>query len=323
VTGSKIEFDDAIARHERRERQRRSRRRKRIIASVVLIQGLVVIAVVAVLASQTSVVRPRAHPIRTAAHHRSRHARRIHRARRKPAYPPVESMERAAEYLQHRDGQNAFAVVNSDGREYGLNDHERYVSASVVKAMLLVAYLRALGAQKGTLGTYSNDLLYPMVHVSDNKAASAVFQTVGDIGLEGVARHAGMTDFELGSDWANELITAGDQARFFYRMDRLIPARFRAYARELLSGVDPNESWGIPAAARPAWTVYFKGGWRRTGLGQLVSQIARLEQPGRRIAIAVMTVADPSMAYGEETIQGVTERLLGHHEGDSGASAGQ
>jgi beta-lactamase class A len=233
-----------------------------------------------------------------------------HNSTPKP-YPPVRLMQRASTYLQARLGETAFAVIDSRGREFGLNMHRTFVSASVVKAMLLVAYLRTLGNQHGSLGYESQSLLYPMIHVSDNKAASAVEQRVGDSQLKDVAHAARMTDFALGSDWANDEISAADQARFFYHMDSLIPREFRSYARELLAGIDPTESWGIPAAARPRWEVYFKGGWRRTGTGQLVSQVARLEQRRRRIAIAVMTDTDPSMSYGEETIDGVTARLLG------------
>ncbi len=226
-------------------------------------------------------------------------------------YPNIPAMERAAAYLQARAGRTAFAVVDTRGREYGLNMHEHFVSASVTKAMLLVAYLRALDAHKGTLGPTSQALLYPMVHVSDNHAASAVWRIVGNAGLQSVADRAAMTDFTLGVDWANEEISAADQARFFYRINSMIPRRFRAYARSLLANIDPTESWGVPAAARPAWHVFFKGGWRRTGEGQLVSQAGELERGRQRIAIAVMTVADPSMGYGEETIDGATARLLG------------
>jgi Beta-lactamase enzyme family len=236
------------------------------------------------------------------------------RSRREPKaprpYPSVESMERAAAYLQRRAGRTAFAVVNSSGRELGLNEHSHFLSASVVKAMLLVAYLRRLAARHEPVGSLSRALLYPMIHESDNHAASATWHIVGDDGLEDVAHRAGMADFELGPDWANEDISAADQARFFFRMDALIPPRFRAYARSLLSGIDPAQSWGIPAEARPAWRVFFKGGWRGTDEGQLVTQIARLESGSRRIAIAVMTVSDPSMEYGEETIEGVAARLL-------------
>jgi hypothetical protein len=62
--------------------------------------------------------------------------------------------------------------------------------------------------------------------------------------------------------------------------------------------------------ARPGWHVFFKGGWRGTGLGQLVHQVARLERGRTRFAMAVMTDGDPSMGYGITTIQGVTARLL-------------
>jgi len=226
-------------------------------------------------------------------------------------YPRIPAMERASKYLQARAGQTAFAVIDTRGHEYGLDMHDHFVSASTAKSMLLVAYLRSLAARGQAIGPLTQALLYPMVHVSDNNAAEEVWHIVGNAGVAEVARAAGMTDFVLGADWANELISAADMARFFYRMDSLIPRPFRAYARGLLSNIDPTESWGIPMAARPAWNVFFKGGWRRTGEGQLVSQVARLERPHRRIAIAVMTVSDPSMAYGEETIEGVTQRLLG------------
>lgn len=228
------------------------------------------------------------------------------------AYPPILWMSNAATYIESRHGSNAFAIVDSRGHEYGLNMHRRYVSASTVKSMLLVAFLRLLAARHETVNGGAASLLQPMIAVSDNSAAESVFDIVGNAGVERVARLAHMHDFTAGVDWANEEISCADMARFFYRMQSLIPRQFRAYARQLLSSVVPSESWGIPEVARPRWRVYFKGGWRLTaGDQQLVSQIARLERRRQRIAIAVMTVGDPSMSYGEDTIEGVTARLLG------------
>ena len=63
--------------------------------------------------------------------------------------------------------------------------------------------------------------------------------------------------------------------------------------------------------ARPYWYVMFKGGWRSTGLGQLVHQIGRVERPHRMWSMAVLTDGDPSMGYGIGTIEGVTARLVG------------
>ncbi len=78
----------------------------------------------------------------------------------------------------------------------------------------------------------------------------------------------------------------------------------------MLSGIEPSESWGVPEVARPEFEVYFKGGWLPEVEG-LVNQAARLVRPGIVFGMAVLTRDDPSMDYGEETIEGVTARLLG------------
>src|SRR5436305_1954605 len=69
-----------------------------------------------------------------------------------PAGFPFPSRVRsAASYLSQRAGYTAFAVVDSEGRLSGQNIHRTFISASVVKAMLLVAYLRKLDAHHQSL----------------------------------------------------------------------------------------------------------------------------------------------------------------------------
>ncbi len=227
-------------------------------------------------------------------------------------YPGPGAISRAAGFLRGRTGRTAFAVVDSEGRLSGVHEHWTFVSASVVKAMLLVAYLRRLNAMgRRHVDSYSNSFLYPMINVSDNSAATQTWSIVGDGALYRLAHEAGMTDFSIVGIWANAQISAADQATFFFRMDSLIPRQFDGYARYLLSTIAGYESWGVPAVARPrGYTVFFKGGWRGTGLGQLVHQVARLEGHRRRFSMAVMTDGDPSMGYGIGTIQGVTGSLL-------------
>jgi hypothetical protein len=230
---------------------------------------------------------------------------------RAPAgYPLLPRVGAATAYIRRRAGRTGFAVVDSEGRLSGWNMHRTFVSASVVKAMLLVAYLRKLDARHRGLDAGSRSILYPMIHVSDNSAATAVWSRVGDPALYRLARAAGMTDFSIVGIWARAQISPADQARFFFEMDGLVPRQFRGYARGLLSGISSAQSWGIPRVARPGWRVFFKGGWRGTGLGQLVHQAARLERGRTRFGMAVMTDGDPSMGYGITTIEGVTARLL-------------
>jgi hypothetical protein len=226
-----------------------------------------------------------------------------------PEYPSAQRIAHAASFINGRSGHTAFAVVDTLGRLSGVRMHDTFHSASTVKSMLLTAYLQNLaGAHRG-LDSSSRALLYPMIHVSDNNAASAVFAIVGQSGLNRVAREVGMTDFASSGAWGFTMISAADMARFFYVQDRLIPRQFDGYARGLLSGIDPSQSWGIPAAARPEFQVFFKGGWLPSE--GLVNQCARLERPGITFAMSVLTTNGPGMAYGEGTLAGVAARLVG------------
>ena len=225
-----------------------------------------------------------------------------------PAVATTAEVDAAVSWAKRRRGVVAFAVATTDGRVRGYRVDQRYVTASVVKAMLLVGYLRAHKKLSGS----ARSTLTNMIHVSDNTAATNIYHSVGDGGLRKVAKAAKMKRFSVSVSWGRAQLTPSDQARFFLHMDSLIPKQHRAFARHLLSNISADQSWGIPAIARPAkWTVFFKGGWRSTGRGQLVHQIARLERKDSTIAIAVMTDGDPSMGYGIATIRGVTARLLG------------
>jgi hypothetical protein len=225
------------------------------------------------------------------------------------AYPSAEAIAAATRFLDSRAGRTSFAVVDSTGRLYGARPHEHFQSASVVKVMMLVAYLQMLNAQHRGLRAADTSLLYPMIHISDNSAASAVLAVVGQGALARVARESGMSDYSPASGWwAYTQTSAADQARFFLSLEQLIPARFYAYARGLLSGIEPSQSWGIPPVARPRWQVFFKTGALPSE--GLFNEVGRLERPGVTFTIAVFTSGDPSMSYGEQTIEGVAGALL-------------
>ncbi len=230
---------------------------------------------------------------------------------RVPEFPSSRAVRAAARFLAHRAGRDAFAVINDQGRLAGLALHRRFHSASVVKALLLVAYLQRLADRHDALGSGGRGLLYPMIHSSSNEAATAVLEIVGEAAVNRVAREAHMTDYVPGgATWGFTEISAADLARFFERQEQLTPRQFRGYARWLLSTIEPSESWGIPAAARPQFEVFFKGGWLPEVEG-LVNQGARLQRRRTIVALAVLTKNDPSMAYGEATIEGVARRLVG------------
>jgi hypothetical protein len=225
------------------------------------------------------------------------------------AYPSSGAIASAVGYLDGRAGRTSLAVVDSRGRLAGVRLRERFESASVVKVMFLTAFLQHLDAVHAGISTLDDSLLYPMIHESNNEDASAVLGRVGLGAIARVAREADMQDYAPGVGWwAFTQTSAADQARFFVAIERLIPRRFWPYARGLLDGIEPEQSWGIPEVARPRWQVFFKTGALPSE--GLFNEAARLERSGVTFTVAVFTTGDPSKAYGEETIRGVGARLL-------------
>jgi len=231
--------------------------------------------------------------------------RRARRAR----YPARGRIRAARRYLSHRGGTNSWSLIDSWGRTHGFEPHRVYVSASLVKAMLLTAYLRGIGNRMPDGSERA--LLGPMITISSNDAADSVYYRVGDAALYGVARLAHMTRFQVAGYWGNAHFSAQDQARFFNRIDRLIPARSRGYARDLLSSIAPYQRWGFARyAAAAGFSSFFKGGWRETAAGRLVHEAALFERGGSRVSMAVLTDGNPSHEYGTETLRGVARRIF-------------
>jgi hypothetical protein len=220
------------------------------------------------------------------------------------------SLESAEQYARERLGRVSFALVDETGRLRTHGGRRRYSSASVVKAMLLVAYLSRRDVRRHELDFASRANLGPMIRRSGNGAASRIHAVVGSRGLERVARRARMKDFSTSQSWAGTQITAADQARLFARIDMLVPRRHRRYARYLLAHVVESQRWGIPPALPQGSRAYFKGGWRPEEGGWLVHQAALVENGSRRVSIAVLTDHDRSEGYGHESIRGVAKRAL-------------
>ena len=218
--------------------------------------------------------------------------------------PDVRS---AAAWAEGRQGSVTFAV-RTERRLAGRGLDVQVPSASVIKAMLMTAYLRQGAVRERPLDGADQALLAPTIRRSDNLTATRIRDIVGNDALLRLARAAGMTRFAVAPSWGSSLITARDQTRFFLRLETLLPPRHRAYALGLLRTIVPRQRWGMGQAIPEGWRLYFKGGWG-SGTGAVDHQVGLLTRDGHRVAIAVMTVANPSHRYGKATLQGVFRRL--------------
>jgi beta-lactamase family protein len=228
--------------------------------------------------------------------------------------PPAQAVEwkpdvaAARGYAQGRLGEVSFAV-RADGHLYGVATRRTVPSASVLKAMLLVAYLRQPGVRARALREADHDLLDPMIRWSDNVAATRVRDIVGNDGLVRLARRVGMRAFVPAAIWGLSRIDAADQTLFFLHVDRYVPARHRAAALGLLGSIVRSQRWGIARVRPPGWALYFKGGWG-SGTGAVDHQVALLRRGKRRVSVAILTTGSPSHDYGKQTLKGVAARLL-------------
>lgn len=214
----------------------------------------------------------------------------------------------ATAYAKSRPGEVAFSVRWAGG----VRGHQGWTSvpaASLMKTMLLAAYLRRADVRNRPLRRDERFMLAPMIRWSDNGTATRVRNIVGLAPLLGVARAAGMRDYTPYTVWGLSRTSARDQAALFWRLRSLFPRRHRAFALRLLRTVVEDQRWGIAEVAPRGWRLYFKGGWGR-GTGAVDHQGALLVSGRRRVAIGITTTNSGTHAAGVATLRGVAARLV-------------
>jgi hypothetical protein len=217
-------------------------------------------------------------------------------------------MRAAIAYAHTRAGDIAFGVRTADGF-YGYRpDHVEW-SASMVKSMMLVAYLDEPWVADRTLNGHDGSLLWPMITQSNNDAADQVYEAIGPGALYALAARVGMSSFSTQSIWGETHVTARGLTKFFLHIDSYVVPRHRGYAMAALSKIVPYERWGIGEVSPRGWKLYFKGGWG-SGTGLIDSQVALLRRGCSRVSVSVLTMHDGSHAYGKATLRGLFARLL-------------
>jgi len=231
-----------------------------------------------------------------------------------PAYAQIPwkpGRDAAVEYAKSRKGIIGFAVRTEHGF-WAWHQTRQMPSASVIKAMILVAYLSRGDVRNRDLQTDTNSYdaaLRPMITRSDDNATNKVFKKVGFDGLRRLADRVGMKRFETTDHWGRSKIDAGDQSLFFLHIDGFMPERHRAYGMKLLNSIVPEQRWGIWQVKPPGWKLYSKGGWG-AGTGWVDHQVSLLTRGTMRVAVAILTHWDGSHAYGKENLRGIAKRLL-------------
>lgn len=185
-----------------------------------------------------------------------------------------------------------------------------FYAASAIKATILGALLRKAQEQHRSLTKHERHLAWLMITQSDNDAATALWNDVGFSHLQHFLKLAKMTETELNQAWGLSLLTAHDETLLLALLDgpnRILSLSSRVYAQYLMSHVIAAQRWGVPAGAPRSVIVHVKNGWLPYPVSNdwEINSIGffTVRQPRRVYTIAVLTHANPTMAYGIETIE--------------------
>ncbi|MBO2461402.1 serine hydrolase [Actinomadura sp. LCR2-06] len=220
--------------------------------------------------------------------------------------------------LKGRTGTESVAVYDRRrGVRCGVLAGRHYDSASVVKATILAALLWKTAGEHRALTASEDALATRMITRSDNRAASALWRSVGRARFARFLKRAGMTHTTLdpAGRWGLTRITAADEITLLRRLTEhgtLLTGRARAYELGLMHRVIASQRWGTTAGTPAGTTWHVKNGWLpRHGKDWRVHSIGAFTGRGGDYLIVVLTQGTPTMAYGVGTIERVARAVHG------------
>jgi hypothetical protein len=225
--------------------------------------------------------------------------------------------------LQGRAGTVAVDVNDPhEGIICHLNANQHFYSASVVKATILGALLHKAEAQGRHLTAHEKSLAKSMITVSDNNAATALWNDVGRTWLQKFLGLASMDDTVLGpgGSWGLTRITAHNESVLLWKLltpGSLLTTADQAYELSLMSQVVSSQRFGVPDGAPAGFTVHVKNGWAplpSSSAPWYVNSIGCFTKGDGStdysiVVLTHQTAAHPTFSYGVTTIQGVAVRV--------------
>ncbi|HEX6499873.1 MAG TPA: serine hydrolase [Micromonosporaceae bacterium] len=220
-------------------------------------------------------------------------------------------------YLSGADGRVGVLIVDrATGIRVGVGEDRSFITASVVKVDIL-ATLMLRRQDHGGLTDREDDLARAMITRSDNDAASALWTAVGGgTGVTAANQRFGLSHTHPDQDgyWGLSTTTAADQVRLLGLLtssNSPLNAHSRSYILGLMSQVERDQRWGVPAAAGPASTgVYVKNGWLAYNGGWVTHSVGRIVEPGHDWLLAVLSDGQPSEGTGIDTIEHVASLVV-------------
>lgn len=206
-------------------------------------------------------------------------------------------------------GHLAVGVIDlGTGAEALYGTRLRFAATSLMKADIL-AVLLLRHQQAGTqLSAREAELAVPMIENSDNRAATRLWQMLGAGPAVATAnRRLGLTHTTPGraANWGRSRTTVADQLRLLADLTAAtspLTAQSRDYELGLMQDVQPDQQWGVAAAASPGTARAVKDGWLHGPKRWVLNSIGVVEHNGHRLLLAILSDQRGTKAAGVASV---------------------
>jgi len=217
-------------------------------------------------------------------------------------------------------GQVAVAVDDlTTGADAAYGGAQEFVTASIVKVDILSTLLYQAQQSGQQLSPEEEALATTMIENSNNDAASDLYDDAG--GAEGIDRANqvfGLSETTVGTDgyWGLTSTTVDDQIRLLrlvFTRPSVLTVRSQDLIRDLMSQVEPDQQWGVPAAADDGTPFKVKNGWLPSGATGLweINSIGEVVRDRQRLLIAALSEGNATEDSGISLVQTIAEAAAG------------
>lgn len=196
------------------------------------------------------------------------------------------------------------------GETYAFRGSETYETASVVKVQVLACLLLKAQDAGRDLSSTELTLAKAMIRASDNNATTSLFGRLGRAsGISGCNKRLGLTQTKVSGSWGLTRTTVKDQVKLLAKLvDSKGPldADSRKLAYSLMSTVQEDQDWGVPAVGTTGEKTTVKNGWlpRSTdGNRWIINTVGRVTGDDIDVSIAVLSHNNASMPGGIKMVE--------------------
>jgi beta-lactamase class A len=238
-----------------------------------------------------------------------------------PAADPDQALAAAMAPLNaNKSGDFSVAVLNQDtGVSAGYNAGETYATASVVKADILAVLLYQAQQQGTPLSDDEDQAATKMIEASDNDSATTLWDDVGSAaGMATTNAAFGLKATVPGADdyWGLTTTTVADQLTLMNVLTSAkspLDAASRNYAAGLMRQVEPDQVWGVSAAADPGTTPALKNGWLPIDSDNdlwAINSIGQVSHGGHTYLVAFLSSSQPDEQTGIDQASAVCKAAV-------------